>query len=620
MKYPVIAVVGTPNVGKSTLFNALTGLQQRVGNFPGVTIEPMVGSVAYDSNHVTLIDLPGIYSLNPTSEDERLSVDVLSGRHSSIDSPDAILLVMNAGNPKKCLALFSALSILDVPILIAATMIDEVKAKGGTFDDIGLSHELNVKVIPVVGVKGLGLGDLKHALVQIQKHGNGTRQEQTHTPKTRSSLEERMTWATDVMSKYVVQGNKDSRTERIDRVLLNPLWGTVAFLIVMALFFQSIFTWAQPAMNAIEHFIAWLQDVTAQNVPRSLMRSFLTKGVIAGVGSVIVFLPQILILNLLITLLEESGYLARAAFLVDRYMGLFGLQGRSFIPLLGSFSCAIPGIMATRIIPSYRDRLVTIMATPLMTCSARLPVYTLLISAVVPAASLYGFISLQGVVMALLFVAGAVSGLFIALIMKRTMLRGGTVPFLIEFPPYRFPAWRSIGITMVNRSRDFLTTAGTVILAFSLILWVLTELPRAEIPDNASVIEAEHRQLDQSYAADIGRAIQPIFAPLGFDWKITLGVLSSYAARETFVSAMGQIYAADVAQTDTPLRNVLHNTLPLATGLSILAFYVYALQCVSTMAIMKRETGSWKWPALAFAITFVLAYSASWIVYTAFSA
>jgi len=315
-------------------------------------------------------------------------------------------------------------------------------------------------------------------------------------------------------------------------------------------------------------------------------------------------------------LLEECGYLARAAFLVDRFMGLFGLQGRSFIPLLGSFACAIPGIMAARIIPSYRDRLVTIMATPLMTCSARLPVYTLLIGAVVPSMYVFGVVSLQGLVMASLFVAGALSGLIIALVLKKTMFRGATVPFLIEFPPYRMPSWKSVGITMVGRSKDFLVTAGTVILSFSLILWALTEMPRADIPYGVSQIEAEHIQLEGSIAADIGKAIQPVFAPIGFDWKLTLAVLSSYAARETFVGTMGQIYAADVAESDAPLRSVLHSSLPLATGLSVLAFYVYALQCVSTMAIMKRETGTWKWPAIAFAITFVLAYSASLLVYT----
>ena len=612
MKRPIIAVVGTPNVGKSTLFNALTGLQQKVGNFPGVTVEPMVGHIKTHTGEATLIDLPGIYSLDPTSDDERLSVEVLRGTHSKIEAPDVILLVMNASQPEKCLALFNSLAQLQRPIIVAATMVDTVKASGGIFDDIGLMREIGTTIVPVVGVKGLGVSELKELLTSPpQRHLT----QFPHVVPEKHTIEERMQWAREIASNYVVRGKRDVFTENADRILLHPIWGSVVFVVVMALFFQSIFTWAQPAMQLIEGGIALLQEGIASWFAPSLMRSFLAKGIVAGVGSVLVFLPQILILNMLITLLEECGYLARAAFLVDRFMGLFGLQGRSFIPLLGSFACAIPGIMAARIIPSYRDRLATIMATPLMTCSARLPVYTLLIGAVIPTTYVFGFVSLQGIVMATLFLAGAFSGLMIALVMKRTMFRGATIPFLIEFPPYRRPSWRSVGITMVGRSKDFLVTAGTVILSFSLILWALTEMPRADIPSGVSSIEAEHMQLEGSYAAGLGKAIQPVFAPLGFDWKLTLGVLSSYAARETFVGTMGQIYAADVAQSDAPLRTVLQRSLPLATGLSVLAFYVYALQCVSTMAIMKRETGTWKWPALAFAITFVLAYVASFVVY-----
>jgi ferrous iron transport protein B len=369
-------------------------------------------------------------------------------------------------------------------------------------------------------------------------------------------------------------------------------------------------------MDGIDGWIAALQELVDEQAFDPTVKSLLSKGVIGGVGSVVVFLPQILLLNLLVVLLEESGYLARAAFLVDRAMGLFGLQGRSFIPLLGSFACAIPGIMSARIIPSYRDRLVTIMATPLMTCSARLPVYTLIISALIPAATIGGVFSLQAAVMAGLYVLGAISGLLIALLLKKTMFKGAVVPFLIEFPPYRLPSWKSMWVTVYGRTRDFLTTAGTVILVFSIALWILTELPRTDRSLAASPIQAERIQIEQSYAAQIGRAIQPAFAPLGFDWRITLGVLSSFAARETFVSSMGQIYAADVQENDESLRTVLRSEYPLAVGLSILAFYVYALQCISTIAIMRRETGSWKWPALAFALTFALAYAASFTAYT----
>lgn len=613
MKQFTVALVGTPNVGKSTLFNGLTGLRQKVGNFPGVTVEPMVGTVQVQQITTTLIDLPGIYGLTPSSKDEELTVDVLRGTHPSIPQPDAILLVMNANNPEKCLVLFSQLAELGVPITIAATMIDAVKLEGGTFDDISMMHKLGATVQPVVGGRGLGVADVKHALTHV---------ESWRTPSAPLEIgavvEERYAWAEQIIEHCVIHGTPSPLTQKLDAMFLHPVWGSVAFVIIMALFFQSIFSWAEPLMNGIEAAVGYLQDAVAGGISEPLVRSFFVKGLLGGVGSVIVFLPQIMILNLLITVLEECGYLARAAFVVDRFMGLFGLQGRSFIPLLGSFACAIPGIMSARIIPSYTDRMATIMATPLMTCSARLPVYTLLIAAVIPASSVFGFFSLQSVVMASLYIAGGLSGLLIALFLKRTMFRGSVVPFLIEFPPYRMPSWKSVGISVVGRSKDFLKTAGTIILAFSIVLWVLTELPRTNAPDSASQIESEQIQIENSYAAQFGKTIQPIFAPIGFDWKITLGVLSSFAARETFISAMGQIYASDVSETDTTLRTVIRAAMPLNVGLSILAFYVYALQCVSTMAIMKRETGHWRWPALAFAMTFVLAYAASFVVYRAF--
>ena len=612
MSAHTIAVVGVPNVGKSTLFNELTGLQQRVGNFPGVTVEPMVGSLRDGSTSLTVVDLPGIYGLTAASEDEQLTIDVLRGVHPSIPRPDVIVHVVSADHPSKCFGLFAELSTLGIPMIVVATMVDAVKARGGVFDDIMLHHRLGVPILPVVGTKGLGMGELRdalfsHAAVTPQPVDVGS-----------STIEARAAWARTILDDVVVQGRADSTTMWLDRIVLNPVGGAVVFILVMALFFQSIFAWAQPLMDGIDALMAVVSDAAAQLIGNDLARSFVVKGLIGGVGSILVFLPQIIILNVLVTILEECGYLARAAFLVDRAMGVFGLQGRSFIPLLGSFACAIPGIMSARIIPSYRDRMATIMATPLMTCSARLPVYTLLISSVVPAVTIIGGFSLQAVVMAGLYVLGALSGLLVALVLKRTMFRGAVVPFMIEFPPYRVPSLRSIGVTMVHRTRDFVTTAGTVILAFSIALWILTELPRTQPDASMTELQQQQQQLDNSFAADLGRTVQPIFAPLGFDWRITLGVLSSYAARETFVSAMGQIYAADVAESDAPLRDVLHEQIPIRTGLSILAFYVFALQCISTMAIMKRETGSWKWPALAFGITFVMAYVASFVVYNVF--
>lgn len=605
-----IAVVGTPNSGKSTLFNALTGLQQRVGNFAGVTVEPLVGRLGDARNSVSLIDLPGTYGMMSTSEDERLTVDVLRGTHPSIVRPDAILYVLNAGNPEPGLQLLSHVMELGLPVIIAATMVDEVKAGGGVFDDIGLMHAIGMTIVPVVGHKGLGIGELREALLEP------TSAKLPVAPlAANAGIDERFAWARGIAATTIRRGSRDRRTVMIDNILLHPIGGGMVFLVVMAFFFQSIFTWATPLMDAIEAFMGLVQDAAASNISNDLLRSFVINGLLGGVGSVIVFLPQILILNLLVTFLEECGYLSRAAFIVDRVMGLFGLQGRSFIPLLGSFACAIPGIMSARIIPTYKDRMATIMATPLMTCSARLPVYALLISAMIPAVTIGGIFSLQAVVLAGLYVAGALSGLLIALLLKRTVFRGGVVPFLMEFPPYRMPSVKSLVVTMVGRARDFLTTAGTIILAFSIALWILTELPRADVAPGTPTLVAQQQQLEGSYAAQLGKTIQPIFAPIGFDWKVTLGVLGSFAARETFVGVMGQIYAADVSESDASLRDVLHATMPLATGLSILAFYVFALQCISTMAIMKRETGTWKWPAIAFAMTFVMAYTSSWLVY-----
>ncbi len=605
-----VALVGTPNVGKSTLFNELTGLSQKVGNFPGVTVDPLIGSISVDNQRLELIDLPGIYGLEAASEDEQLTIDVLQGRHRSIPEPDAVMLVMNAQNPEKCLVLFSHLAGLGLPMMVVVTMVDSVKLAGGVFDDITLLHELGVNVYPVVGRKGLGVAEVKRAMA------SDSWKRPAPMKMAGTALEDRFAWSREIVGRVLVPGSEDKMRRRIDKLVLHPVWGTLLFLGVMAFFFQAIFAWAQPMMDGIDVLIGSLQEFVEKQTLNPLLSSFLSKGLIGGVGSVVVFLPQILLLNVLVVLLEESGYLARAAFLVDRAMGLFGLQGRSFIPLLGSFACAIPGIMSARIIPNYRDRLVTIMATPLMTCSARLPVYALIISALIPATTIGGIFSLQAAVMAGLYVIGALSGLMIALVLKKTMFKGSIVPFLIEFPPYRAPSIKSLWVTVVGRTKDFLSTAGTVILGFSIALWILTELPRADVSQARTTIEANKLQIEQSYAAGVGRAIQPMFAPLGYDWRITLGVMSSFAARETFVSSMGQIYAADVQENDQSLRSVLRSEYPLAVGLSILAFYVYALQCISTIAIMRRETGTWKWPAVAFAITFVLAYAASFAAYT----
>jgi ferrous iron transport protein B len=597
-----IALVGTPNVGKSTLFNVLTGLQQRVGNFPGVTVEPLVGTVKHGNDQSTIIDLPGMYGMEPTSEDEALTARVLQGDHPTITKPDAVLFVCNATTMQRCLTLYRIVAECGIPTVVVVTMVDVVKADGGVFDDISLSHILGVDVCSVVGRKGIGVGEVFQAIGNVKawrvpKHMDG-----------HATLEQRICWAQEISETVVRLGNTSATTTTIDTVVLHPVWGSILFVLIMMFFFQCIFSWSSPFMDGIEQGVSWLQSLVIHNVQTPWLQSFLQKGLIGGVGSVIVFLPQILVLNALVTVLEECGYLARAAFLVDRVMGLFGLQGRSFIPLLGSFACAIPGIMSARIIPNYRDRMATIMATPLMTCSARLPVYTLLIASVIPTTTVFGVFSYQWLTMVLLYGAGTVSGLGVALLLKRTLFRGAITPFLMEFPRYQLPSLKSVWVTSVSRSADFLKTAGTVIVGFSIALWLLTEFPRvADVPGEPTLHHGQH-QLEQSYAATIGKSIQPFFAPLGFDWQTTVGVVSSYAARETFISSMGQLYAVDVAASQNSLRDVVKQRMPMPQALALLAFYVFALQCVSTMAIMKRETGSWKWPAIAFVVTFALAY------------
>ena len=609
-----VALVGTPNCGKSTIFNALTGLRQKVGNFPGVTVEAKSGEVRIEKTSTRLIDLPGMYSLTPKTPDETLSITVLQGQHEHLPKPEAVIFVMEGTNLEKSLFLYAQYAALNIPTVVAVTMIDSIKASGGVFDDISMEQALGVPIIGIVGHRGIGLEELKEHLAL---HGfSRPEAAENHIP-TGQDIETQYEWARRVASEVARLPELDSLTTKLDAVFLHPVAGPLVFLAVMLLFFQSIFAWATPVMDAIEAGFGVMQRTAQTVIPPGIMQDFLSRGVIAGVGAVIVFLPQILILTLFITLLEDFGYLARGAFIVDRMMGVFGLQGRSFIPLLSSFACAIPGIMSARIIASEKDRLTTILIAPLMTCSARLPVYVLLITAFVPSATLFGFLNVQGLVLMGLYALGGFSGLIAAKVFKSTMFQGTKLPFLLELPPYRFPTWRSVVFTLFHRTKQFLTSAGTTILAISILLWALSEFPRTTPPANASPTETASLQLEHSALGMIGKAIEPAFVPIGFDWKITIGVLGSFAAREVFVSVMGQVYSVDVSESDENLRTVLKSAISLPAALSILVFYVYALQCMSTIAVMKRETGSWKYPAIAFGYTLVLAYSASLVVFQA---
>lgn len=602
-----VALVGVPNSGKTTLFNALTGLRKKVANYPGVTVEPTVGFFQEKNIAIAVIDLPGIYSLSPKSIDEQVTRSALSGALPGISSIDGILLVLDATNLEKGLFLFSQLAEIQKPMLVALTMIDEVKRRGATLDDIQLEAALGVRVIPIVGTKGLGMQELRTALAQVQ------RWRQPRPPLSASAgAQERIAWARALVEKIVRNDSLDERTERIDRVVLHPVWGILIFCAVMAMIFQAIFTWSVPLMDWIDFgFSALRQWMVGDAMAPPIWLDFLANGVVAGVGSVLVFAPQIFVLMLLVTALEDSGYLARAAFLIDRLLGIFGLQGRSFIPLLSSYACAIPGILSARIIPSYAERMATILVAPLMTCSARLPVYTLLIGAFVPPIMVGGVISLQGLTLAVLYGMAAIVGLLIAWVLRKTIFLSDRTIFFIEFPPYRLPQWRNLLVRSVMRMQDFIQTAGTIILAISIVLWALASFPRSQATPGITVAEYRRQQLEQSYAAQLGRAVAPLFAPMHFDWQVTLGIISSFAARETFISVMGQLTMAGDDPNNSNLRAALRNQMEPAVAFAVIAFYMFALQCMSTLAVLRRETGSWKWVAFAFFYMFILAYIAA---------
>lgn len=605
-----VALVGLPNSGKSTLFNALTGLRQRTANYPGVTVEPLVGRLQFDGQSVTIVDLPGIYSLSPKTEDERLALALLRGEVPEAPAPERLLIVVDASQLERGLVLISWMAHLHRPIAVAVTMVDELAARGGAVDTEELEHILGVPVFPVIGRRGIGVDAIRRSLLRWEPWGIPL------IPLApTASLEDRHRWAQEVVQRVLKSPRPDSLSERIDQYVLHPVVGLLIFAAVMLLFFQTIFTAAQPLMNAIEGGIGWLQERVNAWLPEGVVQDFLSNGLLGGVGAVVVFLPQIMLLYLVLTVLEDSGYFPRAAFLIDRFLSLFGLQGRAFIPILGGFACAIPAILSTRVIPSWQERLTTMLIIPLMTCSARLPVYTLLVAAAIPPVYLGGILSLQALVMMGLYLLGAGSGLLVAWLLRRTVLRSMQTPFFVELPPYRLPAWRTVLLRTWSSGREFLRTAGTIILLLSLVLWTLTEIPRVDVPPGTPLLEAQRLQLEGSLAGQLGHALQPFFAPLGFDWKITVATIGSFAAREVFISFLGQLYAIDVEAADTTLRHIIATQVPLPTALSILVFYVYALQCISTMAVLRKESGSWWWVALAFVYTFALAYGLSFAVH-----
>ena len=609
-----IALLGSPNSGKTTIFNALTGLRAKTANYPGVTVSRHEGiarlpegqGTAGDS--VLLVDLPGSYGLSPVSPDEQVVVDTLAGHGD--ERPRALVMVVDATALERSLLFVAEVLHLDLPTCVVLTMVDEVTARGGSVDVAGLTRALGVPVVPVVGHRGIGLDRLRALLADTD-----TWERPVMRPP--AEREHRAAWVASVVASSVKTPGPDKRSRRIDAVLLHPVSGFVVFLLAMVLFFQAIFAWAAPVVDLLERAISWLGDQARELFP-GVLGDFVADGAIAGVGGVVVFLPQIVLLFTILAVMEKTGYLARAAFLADRVMGRFGLEGRSFVAMLSSFACAVPGIMSTRTIPSERRRLATMLAAPLMTCSARLPVYTLMISVFVSDRAVFGPLRSQGLVLFGLYVLGALSGLVYAGVLNRTMLTGATAPFLMELPPYRRPTIRSVLLYTWDGTWSFLRKAGTIILATSLVLWVLLSLPRVSAPEGLNEAEAASYEMEHSLAGRIGTALEPVFEPLGFEWRTNVAIISSFAAREVFVSTLALTTAAESEEAlPERLRGLQHEDGSLvydsATVAAVLVFFVYALQCLATVAVLRRESNSWKWPLVALGSMFLLAYVGAFV-------
>ncbi len=686
-----IALVGNPNSGKTTVFNALTGLRQKVGNYPGVTVEKKEGRILFhNGTEATLLDLPGTYSLAATSPDEQIATDVLLGRAPQTPMPELVVCVVDASNLERGLYLVSQIIDRHLPLVVALNMTDVAAQQGISLNASILERELGVRVVPMVARKETGLAELKEAILSTRSATGRARQWRLPEPVQRECEElvgllhdhhhlagfdafdeamvlltcdsaliekndrfapellqhvrkdhqkldflginrssvffvSRSDWIKSICAQAVTRTFHPgmSLSDRIDRVVTHRVWGIVIFLGVMAVLFQAIFSWAAVPMAWIKDGFDWLGGAVAGIVPPGDLQDLLIRGGLAGVAAVVTFLPQILFLFLFLGFLEDSGYMARAAFIMDRLMGKVGLHGKSFIPLLSSFACAIPGIMATRTIDNPKDRLATMLVAPLMSCSARLPVYALLIAAFIPAVKLLGFVSLAGITLLSMYLLGLVAALCMAWLFKKTFLRGTPPSFLMELPPYKLPSLKSVLLQMWERVASFLKRAGTIILGASILLWFLASYPKLEHATRAE-------QLNYSFAGRTGHLIEPVIKPLGFDWKIGIGLVSSLLQREVFVSTMGTIYniqnASGGGDGSLSLRQEMSQDRDPATGLPtftvltaicVMVYYVLAMQCLSTVAVMRRETNSWKWPLFQIGYMTALAYVVTFIVYRA---
>jgi len=606
---PLVALVGNPNCGKTALFNVLTGSRQKVANYAGVTVERKEGSLLTPSGlRVRILDLPGAYSLDPLTPDEQVTVDVLLGRRAGEAAPDCIVCVTDATNLRQNLRLVLSLKRLGLPMVVALNMTDIARRKGILIDAQRLGLELGVPVVETVGVKARGASALIEVLDSVA------------IPERKAAVAWRTLAAADIAQdqaevRRVLDAvgcdrlDGHSFSDRMDALVLHPLLGPALLAVILFLVFQAVFAWAQVPMDAIKLGVGALGAWLGHILPASLMRNLLVDGVLAGAGSVLVFLPQIIILFFFILVLEDSGYLPRAAFLLDRLMGSVGLSGRAFIPLLSSFACAIPGIMATRTIQNPRDRLATIMIAPLMTCSARLPIYALIIGAFIPHRAVWGGLELQGIVLFALYIAGVASAMGVAYLLKHSGSATRFQALMLELPAYHWPNLRTLVMGLWQRVEIFLSRVGTIILALMVILWALSSFPAPP--------GAPGPAIRYSIAGHLGQWLAVLFAPIGFNWQISIALVPGLAAREVAVGALGTVYAlsatgADVSGALTPL---IAASWSLPTALSLLAWYVFAPQCLSTLATVKRETNSWRYPLMMAAYLLALAYAGSWMTY-----
>jgi ferrous iron transport protein B len=596
-----VALIGPPNSGKTTLFNRLTGLRQKVANFPGVTVEQHTGLVELpDGRTLRIIDLPGVYSLSPRSEDEQIAHDVLTGERADTPKPEAILLVLDSTNLGRHLMLAAPILALGIPTLVVLNMADDLRNRGGRIDLAALSKELGAPVALINARQGEGIAQVTDFLAGVMpKPAPKELPILQDVPKCRA-------WAGRV------SGHADYRppiapkwTRRLDSVFLHPVLGPLVFLCVVVAVFQTIFSIADPSKDAVDWMIQVSGKWVASVLPAGLLKSLIVDGIWKGVGSVIVFLPQVLMLFLFIGLLEDSGYLARAALIADRTMAKAGLQGKSFIPLLSAYACAVPAIMSTRTIENKRDRFATILIAPFMTCSARLPVYSLIIAAFIPDRHLLGrLVSQRTGAMLGLYILGFVAAVATARLLKSSILKSGRSPFLLEMPSYRWPTWQSIGLRLFDRSKVFLRRAGTVILLVTVLLWITMNIPFSH---------GKPPVLESSLAGTIGRTIEPAIKPLGFNWKIGIGLLTAVAARETIIATLGTIYGMDPKSQEDGLQKAIHDDLTPGGAFALLVFFAFAMQCISTIAVVRRETGGWKWPVAQFGYMSALAYVGAFV-------